>query len=110
MNCPKCKTAALAPTQVQAVQVDQCPRCHGIWFDEQELGRLLAADRKDLKPLARSTNDPGTDAVTGGCPRDGKELLRVRSAKDRQVVVDICPRCRGIWLDGGEFRRLLAKG
>ncbi|MBE7502957.1 MAG: zf-TFIIB domain-containing protein [Verrucomicrobiales bacterium] len=33
--------------------------------------------------------------------------MRVRSARDREVVVDVCPRCRGLWLDGGELARLL---
>lgn len=105
MNCPKCRTGALVPTRVQAVEVDQCPQCRGIWFDEQELGHLLAAKPGDLKPLTRG-NDAGTDYVTGACPRDGKGLLRVRSARDPQIVVDVCPHCRGIWLDGGEFGRL----
>lgn len=26
----------------------------------------------------------------------------------RGVYVDVCPRCRGVWLDGGELEKLLA--
>ena len=107
MNCPKCKTKPIHSTIVSEVEVDQCPTCRGIWFDEKELSRLLSADAGDLKPLTRTARSDDENEVTGACPRDGHRLLRVRSAKDREVTVDMCPSCRGIWLDGGEFRRLV---
>jgi Zn-finger nucleic acid-binding protein len=34
--------------------------------------------------------------------------MRVYSSIDRSVVLDACPECRGIWLDGGEFEKLFA--
>jgi Zn-finger nucleic acid-binding protein len=34
--------------------------------------------------------------------------LRVYSAIDRSVILDACPECHGIWLDGGEFNKLFA--
>jgi Zn-finger nucleic acid-binding protein len=34
--------------------------------------------------------------------------MRVYSAVERTVVIDACPECRGIWLDGGEFEKLFA--
>jgi Zn-finger nucleic acid-binding protein len=42
------------------------------------------------------------------CPRDSGELLRVYSAIEKTVMIDACPDCRGIWLDGGEFAKLFA--
>jgi Zn-finger nucleic acid-binding protein len=35
-------------------------------------------------------------------------LLRVYSAIDKSVIIDACPECHGIWLDGGEFAKLFA--
>ncbi len=26
-----------------------------------------------------------------------------------EIVIDICPSCRGVWLDGGELEKLLAE-
>jgi Zn-finger nucleic acid-binding protein len=49
-----------------------------------------------------------TDERKGRCPRDDSGLLRVFSAIDKTVVMDACPECRGIWLDGGEFAKLFA--
>jgi len=36
-------------------------------------------------------------------------LLRVMSRRNRVVVMDVCPSCRGIWLDGGEIQLLTAQ-
>lgn len=107
MNCPKCPDTPLQPARVRGIEVDQCPACRGVWFDEQELARLLLVKPAELKRLARGPGAASLDAKPGRCPRDGDALLRVRSARDREIVVDVCPRCRGLWLDGGELARLL---
>ncbi len=47
------------------------------------------------------------NAMTTGvaCPRDGAQLVEVE--RDG-VMIDTCPTCRGIWLDGGELEKLVA--
>lgn len=108
MNCPKCRVPELHPTVVHDVEVDRCRQCAGVWFDADELGRLLALDAGELKPLTRGGEHPAANALAANCPRDGGRLLRVASARDRGVTLDMCPACRGLWLDGGEFARLAA--
>ena len=44
----------------------------------------------------------------GVCPRDGSRLLRVVSAHNRAIILDTCPTCQGLWLDGGELAGLMA--
>lgn len=40
------------------------------------------------------------------CPRCRDDLRRA----DRSgVEIDFCPRCRGVWLDGGELEKLLER-
>ncbi|MCK6556130.1 zf-TFIIB domain-containing protein [Candidatus Binatia bacterium] len=107
MLCPKCKTSTLSATTVKETQVDQCRTCKGLWFDERELSALLAADAPALRPLARGNDAGDLTARRGDCPRDGTAMLRVFSAMNRNVVVDTCPACRGIWLDGGELAALV---
>ncbi len=34
----------------------------------------------------------------------------MREVERRGVRIDVCPECRGVWLDGGELDRLLAAG
>lgn len=106
MNCPKC-IQPLSATTVRGTEVDKCPGCHGIWFDEHELERILAQKSADLRPLRGGRDQTALDRQRGQCPRDGKNLTRVCSTRDSAVVVDVCPVCRGIWLDGGELKKLL---
>ena len=41
------------------------------------------------------------------CPRCESTILDER---DRDgVTIDVCPKCRGIWLDRGELERLIAR-
>ena len=32
----------------------------------------------------------------------------VREVRRRGVKIDVCPECRGVWLDAGELERMLA--
>lgn len=107
MKCPKCDNRDLASATVRGIEVDRCTGCHGIWFDAAELATLLALHASDLKPLAGGNADPGTNARAGRCPRDGAPMIRVFSARKPSVVLDTCPTCRGLWLDGGELAQLL---
>jgi hypothetical protein len=40
MKCPKCGFDLLT-TEVHAVDIDQCPHCHGVWFDAGEAEQML---------------------------------------------------------------------
>lgn len=39
------------------------------------------------------------------CPRDGVPMAKVN---DRGQTIDVCPHCRGKWLDEGEMEAILA--
>jgi Zn-finger nucleic acid-binding protein len=34
----------------------------------------------------------------------------MREVNRRGVLIDVCPECRGVWLDGGELDKLLTAG
>jgi Zn-finger nucleic acid-binding protein len=108
MKCPKCQTETLGEYFVEEVAVDRCSTCDGIWFDAHELTQLLAEDARQIAALRSGSFHEQTDEIKGRCPRDDSGLLRVFSAIDKTVVLDACPECRGIWLDGGEFAKLFA--
>ena len=92
---------------MRGVEVDQCPQCRGVWFDEQELARLMAAGPADLEPMVGGRPNPADDERAGRCPRDGRTLVRMRSARAPRVIVELCPQCHGLWLDGGELAQIL---
>jgi len=107
MQCPKCESPELAAATVRGIEVDRCPQCHGIWFDPKELATLMASSVADLEPLADGKANPAANARTGLCPRDRTRLIRVLSARRRTVTLETCPKCHGLWLDGGELAQLL---
>lgn len=103
MNCPKCD-GSLSMVELRGTQVDKCSKCRGIWFDEHELETIMAMKRSDLRSLG-GHGDDAFNRAKGKCPRDGSELMRV-CARSTKIVVDVCPECQGLWLDGGELHKL----
>lgn len=50
MNCPQCRTVNLVMAERQAIEIDYCPQCRGVWLDRGELDKLIernAPDRGD---------------------------------------------------------------
>jgi len=110
MDCVKCD-GTLNKVVVGGVEVDQCGKCSGTWFDFGELDQVLAQEDVDQLKNAVDNNE-GDDAERGVCPRCGGEgnMVAVASLKAKDVHIDTCPVCYGQWLDGGELKRLMAKG
>lgn len=54
MRCPKCG-GHLEPIDRKGVQLDQCPDCHGIWFDAGELDVVVS--HKDPGVMRRVFGD-----------------------------------------------------
>jgi len=108
-KCPQCNLK-LEQALLAGVEVDYCPSCYGLWFDEDEL--QLAKDEKDrdLRWLDIDLwKDPAKFQVSRGrklCPEDRMPLYEVRYA-DSDVKVDVCNVCHGIWLDRGEFLEVI---
>jgi len=90
--------------------VDYCPKCLGLWFEEDELRQ--AKDEKD-KGLNWLDIDLWKEkekfqVKTGNmiCPKCSVPLYEV-SYGDSDVRVDLCNMCKGIFLERGEFKRII---
>jgi predicted Zn-ribbon and HTH transcriptional regulator len=54
MKCPRCG-ADLHIEHFQGVEVERCPECKGLWFDEHEAQRLVEMNaRKGVAGIFRS--------------------------------------------------------
>ena len=107
MKCPACKTE-LKEMEVSNITVDVCSDgCGGIWFDNFELQKVdeqhEAAGEQllDIKPANKISID---FSKKRSCPKcnDIKMMKHFVSIK-REVEIDECPGCAGIWLDYGEL-------
>jgi len=107
--CPICKVP-LSSSILYNAEVDYCPKCYGLWFEDQEL--RLAKDERD-KTLRWLDVDIWKDEkkfkVVYGirvCPVCRVPLYEVYYGKSK-VIVDVCRLCRGIWLDRAEFKKII---
>ena len=107
MKCPACGNA-LTQMNADTITVDVCKEgCAGIWFDNYELKKVDESHESAGECLLEIERQ-GATAVDHtqrrSCPkcRDQVMMRHFVSVK-RQVEVDECPACAGIWLDHGEL-------
>ena len=89
---------------MQQQLIDRCPQCNGIYFDKGELESLVQLVR--LFRVGR-LDEPDIDTIPEAekgrplcCPHDGTVMGKKEIGSQ---VIDICPKCEGIWLDDQEI-------
>ena len=111
MNCPNCKQETLEKITFYKNQVERCSQCNGIWFDQGELRRSKDEEDQFLKWLDVDLwKDGGKFRVSNSskiCPVCKVNLYEVNYG-DSDIGVDICNKCKGIWLDEGEFKKIIS--
>jgi len=81
--------------------------CGGIWFDATELERVDARAATTLHTIWQAPVNPAKLDEPRMCPRCPDLVLERKWFSDsRNVEIDQCPKCGGIWLDAGEFSRV----
>ncbi len=66
VSCPECSTNAVCIVEVRGVHIDYCTRCHGVFFDKGEVGRLTREHRRAItQRLERRFRDSTTESGWG---------------------------------------------
>lgn len=73
MLCPVCKTTNLVMTERQAIEIDYCPQCRGVWLDRGELDKIIERTVPEVAPVAPAPRAPESARV-----RDPREEYRER--------------------------------
>jgi len=110
MLCPE-DGMELRETDCHGVKIHECPKCLGRWFDRDELRRAKDRTDEDLRwldfdPFAGEAKRPEASKGTRLCPKDSVPMGYIQYEKSG-VRVDKCSKCHGIWLDHGEFERII---
>lgn len=126
MECPACLGVAMESARVaEGVQVRHCARCGGTWLPRAQIPRLRAVPASALRTMITRRDDAGfachgchaaMDRDTARCeacgwtntlecPDCGKAMAR---QTERDVTVDVCRGCQGVWLDHHELGSLWA--
>lgn len=105
MNCPKCRIETMKAETYEGIEIDRCPACSGMFFDRDELEEMLAGKMGNTADtLLFSATSDQMDTLTAMCPRCSREMTPMKGPGE--VRVDVCQRCRGIFLDQGELATL----
>lgn len=97
-----------------AFLIERCERCLSLFFDPNEVETLLEKstaavfqiDHARLNEATRGREGTPSAARYYPCPVCRTAMSRVSFGARSGVIVDQCPR-HGMWLEGGELRRLL---
>lgn len=110
MKCPTCD-AELKKVQDQDVELDLCQDgCGGIWFDNFELKKFDEPHEsmgEHVLNLEISSGIKVDHERKRSCPKcDGIKMIRHYFSVKKDVEIDECGKCGGIWLDTGELSRI----
>jgi Zn-finger nucleic acid-binding protein len=112
-KCPACHTALNLYT-VYKIEIEGCPKCKGIWLDNDELRILKDKSEKGSWGTLRWLDDEveaieETKAITSKriCPICKEVNLYSTIFGGSNVVIDWCPSCHGTWLDRDEFQEIM---
>ena len=114
MRCPHCD-ATLSTIDYEGVAIETCNSCGGEWLDDTELGHIVRIREEtfsdeERRVLDGATKIPGIPVVDAErdivCPTCSATTVPVNYGGDTGVIIDRCPECHGIWLDGGELEKI----
>lgn len=117
MECPRDNSVLESQVYEGDVEVDVCPSCQGMWLDRGELEQIEETQEHDYsEELERIPNLIGNAYEMArqkklaiiNCPKCSAELSNREYAYCSQIIIDVCPKCEGIWLDKGEIEALEA--
>lgn len=109
MKCPVCKTE-MVEVDFGGAMVDVCKQgCKGIWFDPMELRRVQTDEMAAAIALDEALEHPRVSDEGRGridCPRCNIPMHRHKFKSAREVDVDECYVCGGLFLDSGELKAI----
>lgn len=108
-QCPRCVEPLVTMHVGAGAHAHVCTRCHGIFASPRTWSRLWRVPEAAADLERRFPPKPGPSLTPlVGCPTCRAEMERARFSATSDVVVDVCERGHGIWLDAGELGRVLA--
>jgi len=114
MQCPGCP-ATMRTISYEGIQIETCPSCEGEWLDGGELRHIVRAretrfNEQERRAVAAAVKITPVDLMDADrnlvCPKCGGLTDARNYGGDSGIIVDRCPECHGIWLDGRELEKI----
>ena len=108
--CPRCDIALTTerllepPADFDALR---CPECSGRFLSRTQLKLVEETVEPKLLEWRRIPGSSRQNLVLACplCPTH-PTMEKFEHHRDRKVILDRCPGCRGIWLDAGELKAI----
>ena len=114
MLCPR-EGTELKTVKRSDVELEECSACGGVFLDRGELESLQSAVEKAGGAALGAPTDTVSEGFSAAhneelppidCVKCTIQMERRRYGFGSQTVIDECPNCGGLWLDGGELEAL----
>ncbi len=96
-------------------EIDTCPTCSGVWLDKGELEAVKDKVEHDFAPgkmeKPKNFDFSFSRKMQGGqgaveCPRCGARMDVKEYAGWSEILMDVCPKGCGLWLDRNELKAM----
>ena len=110
MLCPVCSTQQFSSVSIAGgLPAEQCSGCGGVWV-ALERYRDWRAHMPDLLEAVVPGELQDANGAVRLCPVTGRLMTRVRVSNDDGLLLDYSSAGQGVWLDQGEWERLIGLG
>jgi Zn-finger nucleic acid-binding protein len=106
MKCARC-SGELKPSTLRELGLVYnsftCTKCQGIWIAPEKLQDMEGTVDQRFFEIRKVPSKSDQHAVLR-CPQceGGIAMDKLVSRRDESVVIDVCPKCKNVWLDKGE--------
>lgn len=108
MPCPGCGHDVFREFDFHGEQVDACQQCGGLWFEHGELNKALSsADNGDSNVALEQSLGRHLGESSRRCCSCDTTLERYHLMNEFEIEVDVCPGCKGVWLDKAECDKVV---
>ena len=104
MHCPKCNSK-MEKVEYNAIEVDRCTNCKGIWFDmleAEQLKEMRGSEKIDIGDQEIGEKYNKIDKVN--CPKCNTLMAKMVDNNQPHIWYESCDICYGMFFDAGEFR------
>jgi PAT family beta-lactamase induction signal transducer AmpG len=107
MRCPKCRSD-MEQVMIDDTEVDRCTSCHGLWFDDGELGKLRSKEAAAVLDIGDIKTGKAQNRIENyRCPRCAGPMNRLVDPNQTHIWFEQCDSCRGSFFDAGELTDLV---
>jgi Zn-finger nucleic acid-binding protein len=96
---------------IQGIEVDECEKCEGMWFDNDELRQIKDHVDSDLNwmdfDIWKHPEKFKAKTQRFDCP-NCSNAMNVLDYDETKVEIDYCSKCKGIWLEKDELQKIIA--